>query len=251
MSRAAYQPTKLEAALAAAREDAEKFTRFFELFLAAELLVPIAPDTDLPLGHARIEANTNIGFVTLQFRGRPIVPVFDSEAGLAAWAESPQQRFFATGGADLLRMLPEDLLLVLNPQSEQVKIFEPDELIWLREYAAATPRAAKPESKQLRLAAIGELAPELQEAIDAVLPRFADVASLVLAALHADGRPPRLLALLEVSSGDGVASLVDPLAAALRPYLQGTELDIADVASLGGRAALEAAGFKTFYMRAF
>lgn len=117
----------LDVALARADAGDAEAQAFYEEFLNTLLYVP----TTEPEPNA-----LTVSLLVADIEGEGIVPVFDSEARLGAWAERDDMPFTVLAGHTLVERLDRELLIALNPGTEHYKLFVEDELGWLRERLA-------------------------------------------------------------------------------------------------------------------
>ena len=115
----------LDRALARAEDGDAQAQAFYDAFLNARLYVPTASDDADPTGDT-------VSLLVADIEGEGIVPVFDSEARLADWAEEPVP-FTVLPGHALVAQLDPDLAVALNVGTTHFKLFVDAELAWLRE----------------------------------------------------------------------------------------------------------------------
>lgn len=128
--------TELDQALAVAEEGDDFAQAFYDAFLNARLYVPTASDD------AGLPSDT-VSLLVADIEGEGIVPVFDSEARLAAWAEEPAP-FTVLAGHTLVAQLDPKLSVALNVGTPHFKLFVDAELAWLRERLSETVTDLKP-----------------------------------------------------------------------------------------------------------
>jgi SseB protein N-terminal domain len=238
--------TELDRALAAAGASDDRAEAFYDAFLNARLYVPTErDDTDLP-------ADT-VSLLVADIEGEGIVPVFDSEARLAAWAEEPVP-FTVLPGHALVAQLDPELSVALNVGTEHFKLFVDDELAWLRERLEETV-ADLASRNTAELIEFGDAAPPaaLAEALLPALARNADVgaAFLVEAKSAEAGKTRRFVLVLDVGdAGDALfAEVARDVGIAARRALGGDE--VMDIIAFNpvegtGRALIERAVMPIF-----
>lgn len=132
--------TAIEDAMRAAMADAEKVPDFYDLFLATEFLIPTHKDGVDPgaRGTKTISAENPVEIMIVEHAEGPVVPIFDEETRLSAWVlDAAEAPFISLSGRQLVLDLDPELLFVLNPGGQQVKLFVKDELEMLRASLAA------------------------------------------------------------------------------------------------------------------
>ena len=136
--------TAIDKAMQAAVEDGQKAKEFYELFFDTEFLVP-THDTDVQPGENRqVDLSQDPAEIMAFERDEGlVVPIFDTEARLAAWAEERDRvPFLRLYGRQLVQDLDPELTFVLNPGTEHAKLFVREELDMLRSQMGAAPPPA-------------------------------------------------------------------------------------------------------------
>ena len=127
--------TSLDEALKAAYDDPSTQMDFYYRFLGTDLYVPII-SSSVPVGaHIRSDENTTISPIILEVDGKRGLPVFDTEDRLASWAEGREVRFVVVRGyviLEILASMPGDYQIALNVGQPIHRIFEIEEVNWLR-----------------------------------------------------------------------------------------------------------------------
>lgn len=189
--------TELDQALAVAEEGDDFAQAFYDAFLNARLYVPTASDdTGLP--------SDTVSLLVADIEGEGIVPVFDSEARLAAWAEEPVP-FTVLAGHTLVAQLDPELSVALNVGTPHFKLFVDAELAWLRERLSETVTDLKPADTSTLIDFRDAPPPQrLVEALAPALERNTDVAAafLVEADKSEDSGARRFLLVLDVGDAD-------------------------------------------------
>jgi hypothetical protein len=232
--------TELDRALALAEEGAEEGAEtgaeqgtqagddhaqaFYDAFLNARLYVPTASDdTDLP--------DDTVSLLVADIEGEGIVPVFDSEARLAAWAEEPVP-FTVLPGHALVAQLDPELSVALNVGTDYFKLFVDAELAWLRERLNETVSDLAPHDSA-ELTAFRDTAPpaSLIAALTPALERNPHVGAAFLveaepAQIAEAGKARRFLLVLDVGDAeeDLFAEVARDVGIAARPALGGDEV---------------------------
>lgn len=244
--------TELDRALVLAEQGAEdtagegdeRAQAFYDAFLNARLYVPTASDdTDLP--------DNTVSLLVADIEGEGIVPVFDSEARLATWAEEPVP-FTVLAGHALVALLDPELSVALNVGTPYFKLFVDAELAWLRERLDESVTDLAPHDTA-ELVAFRDTAPPapLVAALAPALERNTDVgAAFLVEAETADadksGKARRFLLVLDVGDAEEevFAEVARDVGIAARPVLGADEvIDIIafNPAEGTGRALIERA----------
>jgi hypothetical protein len=127
----AADETALDQHLAAAREDGSQADAYYELLLQSELFVPVWSAKVSPDAQGRSQDGDSFAPVVIEMEGRRIVPLFDTQARLATWAER-EIEFIALAGQILFEILDPAFEFVLNPGTDHVKVFSVEERAWIR-----------------------------------------------------------------------------------------------------------------------
>jgi len=235
----------LDRALARAEDGDAQAQAFYDAFLNARLYVPTATDDTGDTGDTGLPADT-VSLLVADIEGEGIVPVFDSEARLADWAEEPAP-FTVLAGHALVAELDPMLSLALNVGTEHFKLFVEDELAWLRERLSETVTDLAPHDTA-ELVEFRDVPPPetLVAALMPALRRNTEVgaAFLVEAAAAEAGRARRFVLVLDVGDADEeiFAAVARDVGIAARSALGGDELmDIIAFNPAGGtgRALIE------------
>jgi len=215
--------TELDRALAAAEDSDDRAQAFYDAFLNARLYVPTAgDDTD-----DEADGDT-VSLLVADIEGEGIVPVFDSEARLAAWAEEPVP-FTVLPGHTLVAQLDPELSVALNVGTPHFKLFVDAELGWLRDRLNETLSDLAPTDVSEAVAFSDAPPPEaLVAALLPALERNIDVgaAFLVEADAAGDGKMRRYLLILDVGDAEEeiFAEVARDVGIAARPALGGDEI---------------------------
>lgn len=132
--------TAIDDAMRAAMADGNKVMDFYELFMGTEFFVP-THQQDLDPGERRSTdlSRERVALMVFEHEQGPVVPIFDTEERLRSWAQGREKvQYLLLGGRQLVRELDAALLYVLNPGTEQAKLFEREELDILRAQLART-----------------------------------------------------------------------------------------------------------------
>ena len=218
----------LDAAVCAARKDQTQANRFYDLFLSAQLYVPTM-DEGKPPQSRRAGENETFRPIVLMVDGKPVLPVFDSEERLTAWAKR-RVGLIAMPGHALLNSMDPKVQMALNIDTPGFKLLVCDELQWLRrrlEESQPRPVDLAAGTKVL-IAAPNELPPGLVPALRDCLARNQEALSARLALLTAAGEEPRLTLLLSLapSSPTATQAILRDISAAVQAALGGRSMDI-------------------------
>lgn len=213
--------SELDRALARAEDGDAQAQAFYDAFLNARLYVPTATDD------AGAPDDT-VSLLVADIEGEGIVPVFDSEARLADWAEEPVP-FTVLPGHALVAQLDPDLAVALNVGTVHFKLFVDAELAWLRERLNETVTDLAPRDTGA-LVAFRDAAPPaiLVSALAPALERNLDVgaAFLVEAEAAGDSKARRFLLVLDVGDAEDeiFAEVARDVGIAARSALGGDEI---------------------------
>jgi hypothetical protein len=184
--------TSLDEAFLAAQDDPALVDRFYGLFLATTLFVPIYDrsdaDPDAPMRPIVIPDGD------LQF-----IPVFDTLDKLVTWAQQ-EVGYMQMPAHDFLQGLHPNVHLALNPGDELFKEFVPDEIQWLRNWA--DPHAEKTlASPNFKIEAPKRIPHSLQSRLFEFFNQTSEIKAAYLAKCQYEGKPAGWVLVLEVKGG--------------------------------------------------
>jgi hypothetical protein len=121
----------LDKALDAARQNAEKKSAFYNIFLGSELFIPTLDQPIQDSTPRRSQAGEKFSPYIVEHNGKKYLPIFDSFERLSKWIRK-QATYVAMPAHALVRAFHGDLYFMLNTGTDFIKEFTPEEIQWLR-----------------------------------------------------------------------------------------------------------------------
>ncbi|MBE0596106.1 MAG: SseB family protein [Desulfuromonadales bacterium] len=129
--------TKLDQALQAFeqdRDDPANQSGFFDLFLNSTFFIPTV-DGKTEVAAEGMDEQGHVVPLVIEAEGKDFLMLFDTEERLRNWAEA-ETSFVEVAGHVVAAMSEPPLHWALNVGSEPSKLFQPEEIAWLKEVVA-------------------------------------------------------------------------------------------------------------------
>ena len=123
--------TKLDDAIIAAYADPEKHEVFYNLFLNTLFYIPVLED------EAELIEEEGAPPLLVEADDKIYLMLFDSPTRLFDWSNKDVSHL-AASGRSITEMSTSNIYWALNYGTEQQKIFDPDEICWLKEAVKKT-----------------------------------------------------------------------------------------------------------------
>ncbi|MHA1537242.1 MAG: SseB family protein [Alphaproteobacteria bacterium] len=241
-------PTALDLALIKSEEGEAQALAFYDAFFNARLYIP----TTEPEGEAE---EGSVTLLVADIDGEGVVPVFDSQAQLAGWAER-EMPFTVLAGHALVEHLDPELQIALNAGHKQFKLFVGEELGWLRARLDRSVHALEGDQIGEQPSIVkAEAPPQLTAALAPALARNTFIGAAFLVAVENDKKtdPVRWLLVLDVGdAGEAVfAEIARDIGVAAQAALDArTVMDVIAFDPSGGPGLeLLRLGIEPFYAR--
>ncbi len=219
-------PSALDLALIKSEEGEEEAQSFYDAFFNARLYIPTTdPEPGAEEG--------SVALLVAQIDGEGVVPVFDSHARLAGWAER-EIPFTVLAGHALIEHLDPELQIALNAGHPQFKLFVGEELGWLRARLDKSVRALDgKEIGEEPTIARAEAPPELTAALAPALARSTFIGAAFLVAVESK-KPGPVHWLLILDVGDAGEAVFAEIA---------RDIGVAAQAALDARTVMDVIAF--------
>jgi hypothetical protein len=225
MASGQTQTTALDKALDAATKSREKQSEYYNLFLNSEIFIPTH---DLPLKESRDRAGTDetIRPIIIESEGKKYLMLFDTRERLSSWAKR-EVGVAVVPGHVVLEMMSADIQWALNPGTDHVKIFFPEEIKWLKENVAKSAEQKLAKGTTVQIGAPPNIPAGLVEPLIQTLLRNPEVIEAYLAQVHyvKEGEKPHLALVLRIDATPAMTleTIRKDLATACRPFLDQNE----------------------------
>lgn len=127
------------------RNDPKNQSGFFDLFLNSTFFIPTV-DGETQAGEEGEVETGHVVPLVIEAEGNDFLMLFDTEERLRAWAQA-ETSFVEVAGHRLAAMSEPPLHWALNVGSEPSKLFQPDEIAWLKKAVAQCEAEAEAGKK--------------------------------------------------------------------------------------------------------
>jgi len=229
--------SSLDKALALARSDAAQGNKFYDLFLASDLYIPIQGDASTTESR-RANAEDHLRIILVGNGNPSYLMMFDSEERLSAWAKR-SVRFAVLPGSAIVKMMDSKVHWVLNVGTDRVKEFVPAEIEWLKKRVANVKMEQGNIASGTKVQVRSDVKPsaELLNQLMPVLKRNIEITKAYLVRAQFDYQPEHWILVVESSpmSSEAQSIVYKELALSVQSALSSKEyMDVLDLNSNTG-----------------
>lgn len=218
--------TPLDTAFAAAKTDPAQQNAFYGLLLESELFFPVIDTDPSATKLATPEEGGTLSPLLLDIEGAPVLPIFDTEERLAAWAEGNEMRLGGMPGYAIVEMAAGQdpaVQLAFNVGQESFHHMVGEEVKWLAEaWQAMRETIDVAPDADLKMAVPTQDYTELKAALTDRMQNIPAIGSAYLVMVEglSPDVPRDICVVLDVNEpgiGNSIAEELVPTAAAHEP----------------------------------